>query len=354
MNIIGLIVRQHRYRRITGISALLFLINIAPLFAEKTDVVVLVNGDRITGEIKKLERGMLEYNTDDMGWVYIDWTKIIKISSQNRFDVELGNGQRHIGSIQEASEPGKMIVSTVEDLVTLDILSVVKISPLESLFKERFKGYIDVGFNLEKANQFRNWIVGMEISYRTVKWEIKAEGSSYQKSEENIDNISRHKLSLSFSRLMKNRWQLTFLSLAQHNSELELKLRTILGVGAGRSVVQTNNMLLLLIGGVVGTREQNMGSEDIQNNAELLGGINFQAFRRDHPRLDTSLRLLVFPSVTDFGRIRAEFDGRVRYELFKDFFTTLRLLNHFDSRAGDDIASKNDYGIEVTLSYSFR
>ena len=247
-----------------------------------------------------------------------------------------------------------MIVSTVEDLVTLDILSVVKISPLESLFKERFKGYIDVGFNLEKANQFVNWIVGMEMTYRTIKWEIKAEGSSYQKSEENIDNISRHKLSLSFSRLMRNRWQLTFLSSAQHNSELELKLRSTLGVGAGRNVVQTTNMLLLLIGGVVGTREQNIGSEDIQHNAELLGGINFQAFRRDHPRLDTSLRLLVFPSVTDFGRIRAEFDGRVRYELFKDFFTTLRLLNHFDSRAGDDIASKNDYGIEITLSYSFR
>lgn len=30
------------------------------LHAEKTDTVVLYNGDSITGEIKKLDRGMLE------------------------------------------------------------------------------------------------------------------------------------------------------------------------------------------------------------------------------------------------------------------------------------------------------
>ena len=39
---------------------------------EKTDVVILKNGDRITGEIKKLDRGKLKLKTDDMSTVYIE------------------------------------------------------------------------------------------------------------------------------------------------------------------------------------------------------------------------------------------------------------------------------------------
>ena len=39
--------------------------------AAKTDVVTLKNGDRITGEVKRLDRGRLRYSTDDMGTIYI-------------------------------------------------------------------------------------------------------------------------------------------------------------------------------------------------------------------------------------------------------------------------------------------
>jgi hypothetical protein len=91
----------------------------------------------------------------------------------------------------------------------------------------------------------------------------------------------------------------------------------------------------------------------------LLGGVSFEAFRFDHPRLNSSLSLAVLPSVTDFGRVRAEFNGRIRYEIFKDFYITLHVFDHFDSRPGGskdnpDEVSKNDYGIELTISYSFR
>ena len=42
----------------------------------RTDVVTLPNGDRITGEIKRLERGRLEFKTDDAGTLYLEWDKI--------------------------------------------------------------------------------------------------------------------------------------------------------------------------------------------------------------------------------------------------------------------------------------
>ncbi len=41
--------------------------------AEKTDVIYLQNGDRITGEINSLFRGKLAFETDHMGTVFIEW-----------------------------------------------------------------------------------------------------------------------------------------------------------------------------------------------------------------------------------------------------------------------------------------
>lgn len=54
------------------ILIIVFLLGSLTSYAnEKTDIVILKNGDRVTGEIKNLEAGLLELKTDTMGTVYI-------------------------------------------------------------------------------------------------------------------------------------------------------------------------------------------------------------------------------------------------------------------------------------------
>jgi hypothetical protein len=63
-----------------GAAALLTLaiVSVAPLLAQgKTDVVTLANGDRITGEVDRLERGRLKFDTDDAGTLYLEWDNIM-------------------------------------------------------------------------------------------------------------------------------------------------------------------------------------------------------------------------------------------------------------------------------------
>ena len=68
-----------------------------PLPAQKTDVVVLPNGDRITGEIKGVSRGKLDYSTDDAGRISIEWEKIVRVTSRQSYEVTLRSGQRLFG-----------------------------------------------------------------------------------------------------------------------------------------------------------------------------------------------------------------------------------------------------------------
>ena len=55
-------------------KVLLIIILITPfLFPQKTDVITLKNGDKITGELKELQTGLLELSTDNMSTIYIEW-----------------------------------------------------------------------------------------------------------------------------------------------------------------------------------------------------------------------------------------------------------------------------------------
>ena len=60
---------------------------------EMTDSVVMVNGDRITGQIMGMSRGKLDYKTDDIGRISIEWLKVVQVTSTYAFEVRLGWGQ---------------------------------------------------------------------------------------------------------------------------------------------------------------------------------------------------------------------------------------------------------------------
>jgi hypothetical protein len=65
--------------------------------APKTDVVVLLNGDRITGEIKSLEYNQLKLSTYHMGTIYIEWDKIASLQTDQSLLLERTDGTRYYG-----------------------------------------------------------------------------------------------------------------------------------------------------------------------------------------------------------------------------------------------------------------
>ncbi len=90
-----------------GTVTLALILAASPLHAPKTDVVILENGNQITGEIKKLERGKLEYSTDDIGRIHIQWDKIMHIESSKFYEIELQTGVRYYGAIGRVADHGR-------------------------------------------------------------------------------------------------------------------------------------------------------------------------------------------------------------------------------------------------------
>ena len=81
-----------------------------PAWAEKTDYIVLVNGDRLTGEVKMLSKGQLKISTDDLGTLYMEWDKVVAISTLGTFDVATRDGQRYVGRFDVPPAGGLALV----------------------------------------------------------------------------------------------------------------------------------------------------------------------------------------------------------------------------------------------------
>lgn len=66
--------------------------------ADKTDVVVLDNGDHITGEVMELGSGQLKFKTSHVGTIYFDWTHVVSLTTNQKLAIELTDGTRLFGS----------------------------------------------------------------------------------------------------------------------------------------------------------------------------------------------------------------------------------------------------------------
>jgi hypothetical protein len=89
--------------------------------AAKTDVVVLTNGDAVTGEIKSLEFSDLRYSTDSMGTVNIEWEDIVSLTSNQSLQVEVASGTRYFGNLVTASSEGLIAVGRGENIREFDM-----------------------------------------------------------------------------------------------------------------------------------------------------------------------------------------------------------------------------------------
>ena len=320
---------------------------------DKTDIVWLDNGDRLTGEIKQLERGRLRLTTDWMGTVSIEWNNIDRIESQYEFQIERTDGQRVTGFIDRTNGQKELVLRSQMHTFEFEHDAIVRISPMEDRFRDRLKGSMSLGYSFTKASDVAQGNLSFQVSHRTEIRSLTAEGSTIVTKDQVDETTQRSNLRFSMYRFRKNRWFSAYSLQFEKNDELGLKLRSSAGAGLGRYLIQTNISELALVGGFIGTREILANDVSSEENIEGAVGAQYSRYIFDDPTVDLNISLSVFPGITDAGRNRAQIDANIRWELFKDLFWDLSYYNTYDSDPPSGNDSNTDYGIVTSLGWSF-
>ena len=315
---------------------------------QKTDSVWFRNGDRITGEVKSLFRARLKYSTDDLGTIYIEWDKIVRISSTATFEVQLGSGQKYYGILGLARD-GSVVVGAD----TLVLTEIVTITPIKGKVLSRLSGYLDLGFSYQKANKTLQLSSAGRVMYRGPLAETVLELSTFREDRDDESETARLTAGLTERLRIGERWSTGFAFGYNRNEELDLAGRgTFLAFGA-RTVARSNHNDFWITGGLVLTRERYFSTDSAVAGVEALIGASFAAFRYDHPKLDVSVTSQAYPSLSIQGRVRWQNDLRVSYELVKDFMLTVTLFDSYDSKPQSQDAAKNDFGTTLAISWTF-
>ena len=340
------------YRPSVAVVVILITLLLPCLWArDKTDVLIMENGDRLTCEIKKLERGKLVASTSYMGTVYVEWNDIASVFSQHVFEVETQDGKRFFGSLN-TSRASKIKVVAQDQEIDLDQLSIVKVTPIEDRFWQRLDGYVDLGSSFTRANRVGQLTISAEASHRTRKRSTGVSVSSLFSRQEGLESTSRHVVGFQSQHFLREKWFTAGLASWTTNDELDLDFRSTFGGLVGRAVVQSNRTLVTAGGGLVFTRERFSGQEG-QNNIEALGSWDIEMFRFEDPEMDISTVVNIFPSLSSPGRIRLDLESRIRYEVFKDFFVSFSLFDNFDSDPPGSDVENNNFGISTSVGWSF-
>lgn len=322
--------------------------------AAKTDVVTLVNGDRITGEVKEVAYGQLKFSTDDMGTLYIEWSKVATLTTTRTLQLELADGRRVVGrdAARGATTGTVRLRSDDAAAVEMPLASIVRVAPLEDgAWPQRLDGSLSVGYSFTQAQNIQVFNLGASVGSRDQRQQWRVSLDSQLASRSDGPTSQRAALVGTRERFLADRWYREGTVSFTRNQELGLDLRSLVGVGVGRYLVQLADTEWRAGAGIAATAEQLIDGSS-RESVELQLGTTFNIYRFDSPQVNLAASLMVLPSLSESGRVRGEATIRLRREMVKDLFLDLSLYDSYDNRAVAG-APSNDWGMSTSLGYSF-
>jgi putative salt-induced outer membrane protein YdiY len=330
------------------------------LAADKTDVVVLKNGDRLTCDIKGLSSGVLHVSLGyALGTISIDWMKVVRLESTHTFIFQTENGSTHRGTFEtdRPNPAGPMTIKVIEgtnQTVVLEQARVIRIDPISEDFWKRFSGAVSSGLTYSKGNQATQYNFSSETEYLRERWLAQLYYNSNLTASSGDTTSTRNQLRL-FGRRLMTRPQYFYggvLSFLQ-SSEQGIRLQTTAGGGIGRYFKNTNRESISVIAGL-GVQRTNYHEEFFssppQDVVSAMIGFEMRLFRFDRTNLNVVTDF--YPALSDPGRIYISTNVSYFVKLFGKLSWNISFYGNADTRPPANF-SGSDYGTVSGLSLTF-
>jgi len=320
---------------------------------EFNDRVYLKNGDRITGNIKELDRGKLRVKTITMDTIYLNWVDVESIESNTYLRIAKTDGSFVYGRVQKSDMTENLQIRDKGKTTEIPALEVASAKPIrvDESFWHQIEGDITAGIDYKKASDILLVNVASNLRYRQEKYELGFGFNWNETSRTEDQNSSRAELGGDYTRFLKNRWFWKGTAALQRNEELGLDMRTIISGTAGRYLFQTPTMRFEIAAGLAASLEDRTDGTT-QDGLEGHIHSSFDIFKLSIPTTRLTANVNVFPGITESSRVRVNTDITLRNEIFRDFFWDLAFYSSYDNQPAEG-AESEDFGIVTSLGATF-
>lgn len=320
----------------------------------KTDIVYMKNGDKITCEIRSLEKGQLSVKPDyTSSTIVLDWEKVDHIESKQTFVVTDPTGMTYSGTLQHDKATKDLMILDA-DTTKLPNISVIQIEELGSSFWKRMRGNVDLGMSFAKSNDQKNLSVqgGLYYQSRVHLFSLDSNTQFTSQQETNDTNETNVKTAL-YKELRRSNWYYGGIANFLSSTAQQIDLRSTLGGGLAKRIIFTNRTNLSAVGGLALTLEQDAPDTTSTARTRALDSafaVQYSTFRFDSTTFNTALWL--YPSLTSPGRLRMTLNQDVYYKFLGDFYIRMSFYDNYDNQPVVG-APSNNLGGSTTLGWSF-
>ena len=322
------------------------------LLAQKTDTVVVRNGDVMTGEIKEYKHGLIKYKTDAASTIYIKWQRINTLQSRKTFDIYLTDGTRHFGSVRLGDAPDQVKIVVEQDTMVVATQSILSMERIKSTVWKRLDGWVDLGVDFTQQNSKTDLSLSGDVTYKVGRDNFKLDLTTTFSRQDSADNISKLNASFMYLRELPKQWFYEGIVVAEQNSQMSLDIRGTAGGGAGRFLVQSNKVILATSVGLAYARERFSG-QDADNLFQGYMMADFELFSMGGLTTNLSNRLIIVPVINQGGRWRISNVTAFKREIITDFYFNVSLNEFYDSQPPTEDTNQNDFSITTSFGISF-
>jgi hypothetical protein len=272
--------------------------------------------------------------------------------STDIFEVQVQDGRNYYGSLDTTYSVRQMIVKGKDQIKFLFKIYVVEITPIKNTFWDILDGHLKLGFNYAKGTATGQLTLGGLAKYRTRQGNTELNLNSIISFRDEQESSRKQDLTLTYQRFFEHKWFAAASVGLEQNTELGIKLRAITNIAAGYGIIHSNQELFLGMLGISLNRESFTDTSQATFNLEGLLALNYQLFVYDSPKASLTTGIVTFPGLTDWGRIRLNYDVTLSWEIIIDLYWDLSGYYSFDNKPTSG-ASSDDYGINTSFKYEF-
>jgi len=330
------------------------------LFArDSTDIVIMKNGDHLTGEVKGLSGGVLYVNMSYiLGTSSLDWSKVARIESKQLFIIKTQDGSVYKGTLNTAeAEGGRPVrIEVIEESdkeVTIDRGRIVEMGETSDKFWQRFNGEVGFGTTYSKGNETVTYTLSSDVEYLRPRWSASTAFSSNLSTSAGVTASTRNEITPAARHLLPwNNWYYGGLADFLQSSVQGIQLQTSVGAGIGRYLKNSNRATISVLGGFAwqNTQYNQNTLSGTQNLAAAMIASEVKLFKFNKTNLDFAG--VLFPVLSQPGRIKANLNTSYYIKITGDLSWNISFYGNWDSQPPPHFVGA-DYGTSSGLSWTF-
>lgn len=324
------------------------------LFSQN-DSIVFTNSNYIVGEIKNLDKGVIQIETDFSDSDFkIEWDKIKYINSDQIYIILLSDGRRFNGTFESfGGDPGKIVIQDKDEAdILVDMTELVLLKPIDQSFLSRLDLMLSAGYTLTKANNSNQLSGRIDFGYLSNTIGVNGYGSmvrGFSESDGVKINTRRTEGGLALRFFLIRDWFAVVSTDLLQSTEQMLDLRAVTRGGVGNYVINNQEMYLILSGGAAWNFENYSDPETAdRNSAEAFAGIEYNIFNLGDLKIATGLH--GYQGITEKGRFRTDFNFNINYEFAFDLFFGVGFSLNYDNQPVSG-ASTTDYVFQTNIGW---